>query len=293
VARAACSRAAASLRSRSTAGDEGGHDGEPLAGAGVHAGLGPGFLLLVLDVAAADGARDGPRSPAGGVVQGPLGEVEVEPADGHQDVVGRLAGDDLLAAAGGADGPGLDALLPPGGDAGRQVQGADAGVVGLEVLPEAQAHGHCQLDEGVVVDAGLAFAQVVHQQVADRAAGQVVAVDQLLDGQLPGELGVDHPDRGRGAGRGDPGHVQELVEERAVPADAGAMGEQEPAAVQQLDAVAGGDVGDQAALGGHDQGDPLDRRGERGPADSAALPQLFQGGDPSGVAGPAHLLGDP
>ena len=122
-------------------GGEGGHDGEPFAGPGVHAGLGPGFLLPVLDVAAADGAGDGPRPPAGGVVQCPLGEVEVEPADGHQDVVGRLAGDDLLAAAGGADGPGLDALLPPGGDVGRKVQGADAGVVGLEVLPEAAGSG--------------------------------------------------------------------------------------------------------------------------------------------------------
>jgi len=62
--------------------------GEPLAGPGVHAGLGPADLLLVLDVAAADGAGHGPRSPAGGVVQGPPGEVEVEPADDHQDVVG-------------------------------------------------------------------------------------------------------------------------------------------------------------------------------------------------------------
>jgi hypothetical protein len=69
-------------------GGEGGQGGEPLAGAGVHAGLGPGLLLLVLDVAGADGAGDCPRSPAGGVVQGPPGEVEVEPADDHQDVVG-------------------------------------------------------------------------------------------------------------------------------------------------------------------------------------------------------------
>ena len=253
AARAASSRAAASLRLAVDGGGEGGQDGEPFAGPRVHAGLGPGLLLLVLDVAAADGAGHGPRPPAGGVVQGPLGEVEVERPDDHQDVVGGLPGDDLLAAAGRADGPGLDALLPRGGDVGRQVQGADAGVVGLQVLPEPQHQGRGQLDEGAVVDAGLALAQVVHEQVADRPAGQVVAVDQLLGGQLPGEPGADHPDRGRRAGREGPGGVQELVEERAVPVGAGAVGEHLPAAVQQLDAVAGGDVGDQAALGRHDQ----------------------------------------
>jgi hypothetical protein len=69
-------------------GGEGRQGGKPLAGPGVHPGLGSADLLLVLDVAAADGAGHCPRSPAGGVVQGPPGEVEVEPADDHQDVVG-------------------------------------------------------------------------------------------------------------------------------------------------------------------------------------------------------------
>jgi len=163
----------------------------------------------------------------------------------------------------------------------------------LEVFPEARDQGHGQLDEAGVVDAGLALAQVVHEQVADRPAGKVIAVDELLDCQLPSELGADHPGVGRGAGREHPGLVQELVEERAVPVAAGPVVEDPPAAIQQLDAVAGGDVGDQAALGGHDQGDPLDGRGERGPPDGARVQQPSQGGDPGGVAGPAHLLGDP
>lgn len=47
---------------------EGGQDGEPLAGAGVHAGLGLGLLPGVVDVAGADGAGHCPRSPAGGIV---------------------------------------------------------------------------------------------------------------------------------------------------------------------------------------------------------------------------------
>jgi hypothetical protein len=67
-----------------------------------------------------------------------------------------------------------------------------------------------------------------------------VPVDQLLDGQLPGEQRADHPDRGRGAGREGPGGVQELVEERAVPVGLGRAGEHLPGDVQQFDAVARG-----------------------------------------------------
>jgi hypothetical protein len=202
------------------------------------------------------------------------------------------SGDGLLAAAGSADGPGPQALLPRGGDGGRQVQGADAGVVGFEVLPEARDQGRGQLDEGVVVDAGLALAQVVREQVPDRPAGDAVPVDELLGGELPGELGADHPDGCRRGGREGPGGVQELVEERAGPPGAGAA-RGLPAAVQQLDAVAGGDIGDEAALGGHDHRDPLDRRVERGVPDGGLRAQLPQGRDPGGVPEPAHLVGDP
>jgi hypothetical protein len=293
VASAACSRAAVSLALAVDGGDEGGQDGEPLAGAGVHAGFGPGLLLLVLDVAGADGAGDGPGSPAGGVVQGPLGEVEVERPDQHQGVAGGLADDGLLAAAARADGPDLDALLPGGGDVGWQVQGADAGVVVFDVLPEPSAQRDGQGGQGAVVDAGLALAQVVHEQVPDRPAGQVVAVDELLGGELAGELGVEHPDRGWRSGREDPCGGQELVEERAERAVLGTGGERGPAAAQQLDAVAGGDRGDLAALGGHDRRDPLQRQVEGAPPDRAGLPQCVQGREPGGVTDAAHLRGDP
>jgi hypothetical protein len=166
-------------------------------------------------------------------------------------------------------------------------------VVGFEVLPEPCCQRADQADQAAVVDAGLALAQVVHQQVPDRPAGQLVPVHQVLDIVLAAELGADHPDGGGNAGREDPGGVQELVEERAVPVAAGPVGEHEPAAVQQLNAVAGRDVGDEAALGRHDQGDPLDRGHERGLPDRAGLPQCPQGRDPGGVTDPAHLLGDP
>jgi hypothetical protein len=196
-------------------------------------------------------------------------------------------------AVGRADGPGLEAFLPPGGDVGRQSQRVDAGMAGFQVLPEPQRQRCGQAREGAVVDAGLAFAQIVHEQVPDRPAGQVIPVDELLGGELPCEPGADHPDAGRRSGREDPGGVQELVDEGAVPVGAGPVAEHVPAAVQQFHAVAGGDVADQAALGCHDQGGPLDRRGERRLPDCAGLPQVLQGCDPGRVAGPAHFLGDP
>ena len=58
-------------------------------------------------------------------------------------------------------------------------------MVGLEVFPEQQAQVGRQRSQGGVVQGGLALAQVVHQQVADRAAGQVVAVDELVGGGCP------------------------------------------------------------------------------------------------------------
>ena len=89
--------------------------------------------------------------------------------------------------------------------------------------------------------------------------------------------GADHPDVGWSTGREHPGLVQELVEERVVPVAAGPVVEQSSAAVRQLDAVAGSDAGDEAALGRHDQGDPLDGRGERGLPDGARVQQPSQG----------------
>ena len=166
-------------------------------------------------------------------------------------------------------------------------------MVDLQVFPEPQPEGTGELVEAAVVDAGLTLAQVVDDQVADGLAGEVVAGDHLLGGERPGELGADHPDGGRGAGREGPGGVQELVEERAVPVvGVGLAGERGQGAVEQLDAVAGGDVGEQAAFGRHDQADPLDGRVERGVPGAGGFPQCLQGGDAGGVADTAHLGGD-
>ena len=56
-------------------------------------------------------------------------------------------------------------------------------MVELEVTPEQPAQHVGQLVQAGVVDSRLAFAQVVHLQVADRPAFDAVAADQLRDVQ--------------------------------------------------------------------------------------------------------------
>ena len=52
------------------------------------------------------------------------------------------------------------------------MQAVDAGVVALEVCPEQVAEVVGEAVQAGVVQRGLAFAQIVHEQVADRAADQ-------------------------------------------------------------------------------------------------------------------------
>ena len=166
-------------------------------------------------------------------------------------------------------------------------------MVVLQVFPEPQCQRGGQAREGLVVHAGLPLPQVVHQHIADGPAGQVIAVDQLLDGQLPGEAGAEHPDSGRRAGGEDAGRVQKLVEERAMPVGPAAAGEHLAAVLQQLQAVSGGDIADASALGRHDQRDPLDRGQEGGVSHDAGRAHRLQPGNPFGIADPGHLLGCP
>ena len=189
----------------------------PLAGALVHPGFAAGTCLAVLgDVGVADRARRGPRSPPGRVVGCPLGQVEVEGADREQVVKGVEAGrgdlGDLSATGAGPGRLGGDPLLPRGGRLGGQVQRGDARVVKLEVAPEQPAQRVRELVQGGVVDSGLTFAQVVHQQVPDRAAGDGVAIDQLLAAELA--LGLQRLP-GRGGIAEDARGPQQLVEVRA------------------------------------------------------------------------------
>ena len=116
---------------------------QPFPGALVHAGLAPGPVLLVGDVAGADRAAHRPRSPPGRVVVGPLGDVEVEGPHRRQHaapVQPRRGQLDLLAGGRGRGaGAGHHPLLPCRGDLAGQLEGVDAGVVGLQVGPEQLA----------------------------------------------------------------------------------------------------------------------------------------------------------
>ena len=85
------------------------------------------------------------------------------------------------------------------------MQVVDAGVVGFQVGPEhAQAAG--QLLQAAVVHRGLAFPQVVHQQVTDGLAGKLVAVDHLGGRALA--RGAQFPQPGR-RGRAEDAHLAE------------------------------------------------------------------------------------
>src|SRR5206468_2115631 len=114
-----------------------------------------------------------------------------------------LAG--LGAGGGGFD---LDALLPSVGDVRGQAQRVDAGVVDLQVVPEPSGEVAGQFVHGDVVHGGLAFAQVLHQQVPHRPAGDVVPVDQLIDAALAGAP-PERADGGWRVGREDPGVVEQ------------------------------------------------------------------------------------
>ena len=132
---------------------------------------------------AADRAGCGPGSPPAGVIDGPLGQVEVEgPHRGQELAVADPLGiDHRLAAGRGGDGLllGPHALFPAVGDLGAQVQAVDAGMVGFQVGPEhAQLAG--QLLQAAVVHRWLAFPQVIDEQVTDGLAGKLVTVDHLL-----------------------------------------------------------------------------------------------------------------
>ena len=106
-----------------------------------------------------------------------MGQVEVEGPHAGEQVDGVAAGPTVGAQQG--------ATSPPSGDLWWQLQGADAGVVALQVAPEQAYQPPRQRRQGRIVHGWRAFLQVAHQQVADRAAGDRVAVDQLGHGALP------------------------------------------------------------------------------------------------------------
>ena len=180
-------------------GGQGRQDRQALAGPLVHPGLALAMLLLAGQVLVADRAGRCPPCPPGRVLHRPLGDIEVEGADGRQVVQcaqARAAGLGDLPGAG--PGPGCldsDPLLPGGRHLRRQPQGTDARVVEFQVAPEQLAQAEREVLQRRVVDRGLAFPQIFGEQVADRLAFDAVPADQLRRGQLA--AGVEGPHRRR------------------------------------------------------------------------------------------------
>ena len=120
------------------------------------------------------------RPPAGRVVVGPLGQIEVEgPHRGEHAAPVQPRPADLAPDLGDLR-AGEHALLPGRGDVAGQLQRVDAGVVGLQIGPKQLAEQVGQVLQGGEVHRRLAFAQVVDQHVAHLATRDAVAVDQLL-----------------------------------------------------------------------------------------------------------------
>ena len=271
--------------------DEHGQDRQALAGARVDAGLAvPGCLALV-DLGRADRAPGHPRSPPGRVLGRPLRDVQVEgahPGEAFTVVQPRDCDLGLLAGRGVCRRlrPGPPALLPAAGNLGGQLQGVDARVVLFEVLPEVPAERPCEGFQRDVVDHRLPFLQVIHQQVADRTAGQVVAVDHLLRRPLPG--GAQFPERPRRGRVEVAGVPQQPVEHAGV---AGRAGMEGSLGVQQFQDIACRDVADAAALGRDDERGPAQRARRH----RAGCPRFFaqppQVSEPRGVTCPGQAAG--
>lgn len=80
-------------------------------------------------------------------------------------------------AVGGHDDP--HSLLPSLGDVVWQVECVDAGVVLLDIGPERADQNTREVDQRVVIQRRAAFIEVADENVADRAAADVVVVDQV------------------------------------------------------------------------------------------------------------------
>jgi hypothetical protein len=158
------------------------------------------------------------RAPAGWVIIGPFGDVEVERPDCGQHAAAIQPGShclDAVAVGGGYGlGPGHHPLFPRGGDVAWELQGGDAGMVGLQIGPEQLAEQVGEILQRGEIRRRLALAQVIDQHIADRLALDVVAVDQLLARRLP--AAGEHPHRRRRAGAECAPGMQQLVEERAA-----------------------------------------------------------------------------
>ena len=176
-------------------------NGQPFAGAGIHAGFAVPLELSPVDLFFFDGAGNRPLGPAPRVVDGPLGQVQVERSDRDQalpivqpwdvdgDLLPSLAAEIVFCLVrsrcfqAAATSSGRRRLSMPGW-------------WHLQVPPEPRPQRAGEAFHAGVVQRRLAFAQIVHQQVADRTADQAVSVDEFLGCARPSAAPY-LPQRGR------------------------------------------------------------------------------------------------
>jgi hypothetical protein len=128
-------------------------------------------------------------------------------------------------------------------------------VVAFQVRPEQPGQVAGELGQGGVVDGGLALAQVVREQVPDRAALELVAVDQFLHRALPG--GLEEHTAGCRRVRAQ---VTQSVQKPVGQQPPGTASARLAHGVEQVKVVPDCDVADHAALAGQDHGDTAERQ---------------------------------
>ena len=173
------------------------------------------------------------------------------------------------------------------------MQAADPGVVLLEVGPEPLRQVVGEVLQAGVVDRGLAFRQVVHEQVTDGPAVQLVAVHQLAWRQLA--RGAERPQPPGRLVPEDPQLAQHPVEDLVI---LGRAWHDRRLAVHQLQRVTDGDIGQHAALGRDDlrAAPQREARGDGryarvGVAQLAKTREPFRVADAGQVAGQRALSG--
>lgn len=244
-------------------------------------------LLAAVHIGLADRARRAPACPAGRVFHSPLGDVEVEGAD--QEHVRLVVGPQGLAlvdaSVGQFDGGGLvaGAVLPGACRLRAQAQVVDARMVQFQVAPEVAGEDSSQVAHGGVVERGLAFFEVVNQEITHGRAGDAVAIDELVNGELAAGT-AERTDGGRRVSRELAESMEHLVEQGSGVR----LALHCPLHVDHLDAVPHRDVAQQAALVRHDdghlvEGPPAERWPHRAIHDGLSHP-----GDPLRVAAALH-----
>ncbi len=123
-----------------------------------------------------------PQAPTSRFLVRHLDEIAVEAAHGHQRRQRATSGDEIALRTPAPP----KGLLPLGGDIVGQVDCVDARGDLLDLLPEHEAQLGDQRTQRRVVDAERPFGQIRDQQAAHRAAGDVVAIDEVGDRLLPG-----------------------------------------------------------------------------------------------------------